>query len=114
MEVKKMSWMVTENNSFCEVAPVSDDNGGFVETCIHALTTTTIDNVLSPGLPDIPEFSGPLDSIVDNLATKTCIIHAPAENPGNVALAKWRFLVRDSRRAGCFVGVWAIAKVETK
>jgi hypothetical protein len=32
-----------------------------------------------------------------------------AENPGNVALAKWRFLVRDSRRAGCFVGVWAIA-----
>ena len=80
--------MVTENNSFCEVAPVSDDNGGFVETCIHALTTTTIDNVLSPGLPDIPEFSGPLDSIVDNLATKTCIIHAPAENPGNVALAK--------------------------
>jgi hypothetical protein len=26
-----------------------------------------------------------------------------AENPGNVALAKWRFLVRDSRRAGCFV-----------
>jgi hypothetical protein len=35
-----------------------------------------------------------------------------AENPGNVALAKWRFLVRDSRRAGCFVEVWAITKVE--
>jgi hypothetical protein len=28
-----------------------------------------------------------------------------AENPGNVALAKWRFLVRDSRRAGCFVNL---------
>ncbi|NYT46954.1 MAG: hypothetical protein H0A75_04365 [Candidatus Methanofishera endochildressiae] len=68
-----------ENNSFCEVAPVSDDNGGFVETGIHALTTTTIDNVLSPGLPDIPEFSDPLDSFVDSLATKTCIIHAPEQ-----------------------------------
>ena len=30
-----------------------------------------------------------------------------AENPGNVALAKWRFLVRDSRRAGCFVYTYA-------
>ena len=68
-----------ENNSFCEVTPVTDDNGGLVETGIHALTTTTIDNVLFTGSPGIPEFSDPLDSIVDSLATKTCIIHAPEQ-----------------------------------
>jgi hypothetical protein len=51
--------------------------------------------------------------VLELLKRKT-LKHSTAENPGNVALAKWRFLVRDSRRAGCFVGVWAIAKVETK
>ena len=53
-------------------------------------------------------------AFISAIAIPLSLISAVAENPGNVALAKWRFLVRDSRRAGCFVGVWAIAKVETK
>lgn len=73
-----------KNNSFCEVSPETDDDGGFVETGIHALTTTDVNSVIFsgfdiPDIPGIPGFSNPLESIVDSFASKTCIIHAPEE-----------------------------------
>lgn len=71
---------ISEQQSFCDIPPDTDSSGAPVETGIHMVTQTNLQNYELSGI----SFDNPvLEDILTNqlrnsFSTKTCVIHAPA------------------------------------
>lgn len=67
---------VPDSSNFCDVNPETNASGAPVETNIHVLTATNIQNFELQGI----SFPGVDDRLKQQMANnKTCIIHAPTE-----------------------------------